>query len=425
MTKKRWFMKMFILVDLSIFLLCAYGVSRVMQLSDRVLFMSAFVFIVLLWHNGLYKDKRNLFDDSDFMSLSRSAILSFLTVAGFLIIFQLPYLQPVSALFISSVPLLTAGRLAGNRFLRAMRCKGRDVRKTIYFGEPDPELLSKLSTPCLGYDLILVTTDKKALRKRLADAHTIFLNMESVDEELLHMMVYSDANWKIISSILNLVIDPVAFDEFRDYPIINIKNRDTWRRYTFLKRAMDIILSAGALAILSPVLILVAIAVKLTSRGPVMFRQERIGKDLKPFMLYKFRTMVEGADRMKDDSRNEVEGIYKLADDPRTTALGRILRRSCLDELPQLFNILKGEMSIVGPRPHLERELRNFNGWRKARFSVKPGLTGLWQVNGRHELNFDKAMLYDIYYIKHASFLLDLSIIFKTLPAIIMTRGRY
>ena len=105
--------------------------------------------------------------------------------------------------------------------------------------------------------------------------------------------------------------------------------------------------------------------------------------------------------------------------------MGKILRRSCIDELPQLINIFLGEMSVVGPRPHLDEELSNFNGWRRVRFNIKPGLTGLWQVNGRHELNFDKAVLYDIYYVKHMSLFLDISIILKTIPSIIMTKGRY
>jgi len=114
-----------------------------------------------------------------------------------------------------------------------------------------------------------------------------------------------------------------------------------------------------------------------------------------------------------------------MKDDPRITRLGKFLRRTCIDELPQLINIFKGDMSLVGPRPHLQSELKNFSGWRMARFKVKPGLTGLWQVNGRHELNFDKAVLYDIYYVKRMSLFLDMQIIVKTIPAIVMTSGKY
>ena len=137
--------------------------------------------------------------------------------------------------------------------------------------------------------------------------------------------------------------------------------------------------------------------------------------------------MVNDAEKqkLKLNGRNEVKGLFKMKDDPRVTKLGKFLRRSCIDELPQLINVLKGEMSIVGPRPHLQKELNNFKGWRMERFKVKPGLTGMWQVNGRHELNFDKAILYDIYYIKHMSPILDVSIILRTIPAILMNRGRF
>jgi lipopolysaccharide/colanic/teichoic acid biosynthesis glycosyltransferase len=137
--------------------------------------------------------------------------------------------------------------------------------------------------------------------------------------------------------------------------------------------------------------------------------------------------MRVGADDQKAKliAKNEVKGLFKLKDDPRVTQFGKLLRRTGIDELPQLINIFRGEMAVVGPRPHLRIELDNFKGWRRARFKVKPGLTGMWQVNGRHELNFDKAVLYDVYYTKHMSFFTDVSIILKTVPAIIMNKGRF
>jgi len=250
---------------------------------------------------------------------------------------------------------------------------------------------------------------------------TVFITKE-IDEELLDLIIQNDQiNWKIISPTFNLVIDPVAFDEFKDYPIINVTSNRIGNISLIIKRVGDIILSGMALLMLSPLLLTIAAIIK----HHVLFKHERLGKDLKPFMLYKFRTMDVGSDKKKQDMKNEVQGLFKLKHDPRTTKIGRFLRRTCIDELPQLINIFKGEMSIVGPRPHLQIELHNFKGWRRARFNVKPGLTGMWQVNGRHELNFDKAVLYDIYYIKHMSLLLDISIILKTIPAIVMSRGRY
>jgi lipopolysaccharide/colanic/teichoic acid biosynthesis glycosyltransferase len=221
------------------------------------------------------------------------------------------------------------------------------------------------------------------------------------------------------------MIDPVSFDEFKDYAILNITHAHIEFRYRLWKRIMDFSLSSLSLIVLSPFFFITAVIIKLGSKGPVFYKQERLGRDFKPFMLYKFRTMIQGADKQKDKLKNEVKGLFKMKEDPRVTKIGKFLRRTCLDELPQLINVWKGEMSLVGPRPHLQKELHNFKGWRMTRFKVKPGLTGMWQVNGRHELNFDKAILYDLYYIRHMSLVTDLSILMRTIPAIIMSRGRY
>jgi exopolysaccharide biosynthesis polyprenyl glycosylphosphotransferase len=241
------------------------------------------------------------------------------------------------------------------------------------------------------------------------------------------MIEHDNIQWKIVPSLFNLVIDPVTFDEFKDYPIINVSPSKKNKSHFLIKRIMDISLSGIALLMLSPLFFFVALMIQLTMPGPVFFRQERLGKDLKPFRLFKFRSMVVDADKMKDnlENKNEVKGLFKMKDDPRITPFGKFLRRSCIDELPQIINIFIGDMSIVGPRPHLQRELGNFEGWRRARFKVKPGLTGMWQVNGRHELNFDKAVLYDIYYIRHQSIIIDIGIILKTIPSILMSRGRF
>jgi exopolysaccharide biosynthesis polyprenyl glycosylphosphotransferase len=318
------------------------------------------------------------------------------------------------------------GRVTLNKLVYLARMKGFDVKKTIFFGDENNELLEKLKDRYLGYNVIAVTKNLEVLKKYLNQTQIVFINMESIDDEMLELiMKHEHINWKIISSVLNLVIEPVVFDEFKDYPIINITNKDNITNYSALKRVIDIILSGLALVLLSPILLIVALLIKLTMPGPILYKNERLGKNLRPFILYKFRTMKINADKEKNKLKNEVNGLFKMKDDPRITPFGKILRRTCIDELPQLINIFIGDMSLVGPRPHLQEELPNFSGWRMARFKVKPGLTGLWQVNGRHELNFDKAVLYDIYYVKHMSLLLDISIILKTIPSIIMTKGRY
>jgi exopolysaccharide biosynthesis polyprenyl glycosylphosphotransferase len=337
-----------------------------------------------------------------------------------------PLIAATLIILVLSITFTTVFRLLLSKIIVFAREKGYDVKKTIFFGDEKDELIDKLKDKHLGYNLIKITKDRNVLKKYLHKVNIVFIKMESIDDEMLELMTKNDQiNWKIISSILNLVIDPVAFDEFKDYPIINISNKESTNGYKVVKRATDILFSGITIIALSPLFLIIALLIKITMPGPLFYNHPRIGKNLKPFKLYKLRTMKIGADKEKSKLKNEVNGLFKMKNDPRITPLGKILRRSCIDELPQLLNIFLGDMSIVGPRPHLKEELPNFQGWRMARFNVKPGLTGMWQVNGRHELNFDKAVLYDIYYVKHMSLVLDLTIILKTIPAIIMNKGRF
>ncbi len=199
-----------------------------------------------------------------------------------------------------------------------------------------------------------------------------------------------------------------------------------WQRVA--KRIMDIVGSLILIILLSPLFLLIALAIKLTSKGPVFFLQERIGKNGRKFKMIKFRSMYPDAEkRLKDYlDKNEAKGpIFKMKHDPRVTPVGRILRRFSLDELPQLFNVLMGQMSLVGPRPPLEREVKQYEKWQLRRIDVTPGMTGLWQISGRSDLPFEKMVELDIYYIEHWSLWLDIKILLKTIPAVISGRGAY
>ena len=194
------------------------------------------------------------------------------------------------------------------------------------------------------------------------------------------------------------------------------------------KRACDVAISVAGLLLLAPLLAGVALAIKLTSPGPVIFRQERIGLRGRPFTLLKFRTMVAGADLMLDQLRdqNEADGpLFKLHRDPRVTRVGRILRRYSIDELPQLINVLKGEMSLVGPRPPLASEVALYEEWQLDRLEVRPGITGLWQVSGRSELPFEEYVHLDLFYVENWSIAYDLFILSKTIPILVTSRGAY
>jgi lipopolysaccharide/colanic/teichoic acid biosynthesis glycosyltransferase len=196
----------------------------------------------------------------------------------------------------------------------------------------------------------------------------------------------------------------------------------------FLKRTFDLVGSSLLLALLSPVLAAAAIAVRISSRGPVVYRSMRPGIGGVPFACLKFRTMYRDADQLQADleSLNEASGaLFKMRRDPRLTPVGRFLRRYSIDELPQLYNVLRGQMSLVGPRPLPERDFQHLEEWHKKRYLVTPGITGLWQVSGRSELDFDDLVRLDFLYLERWSVFLDLSILVKTVPAVFSRRGAF
>ncbi|EOG8708302.1 sugar transferase [Bacillus cereus] len=196
------------------------------------------------------------------------------------------------------------------------------------------------------------------------------------------------------------------------------ENINQKRSYIFMKRLIDIIGSFCGIIILLPVFIIVAICIKLEDpKGPVFFKQIRVGKDEKDFGMYKFRSMVTDAEEKLQDllQHNEVSGaMFKMKDDPRVTKIGKFIRKTSIDELPQLINVLKGEMSLVGPRPPLLREVKTYTAYDKQRLKVIPGCTGLWQVSGRSNIGFKEMVELDLYYIQYRSILFDIKIILKT-----------
>ena len=197
-----------------------------------------------------------------------------------------------------------------------------------------------------------------------------------------------------------------------------LKERMQHRKiYEFIKRVADIVCSLIALLALMPILVVVAMLVKIESKGPIIFSQKRVGKYGKLFKMYKFRSMVINAEQIKKQlaNKNERTGpMFKIKNDPRITNVGRFIRKTSIDELPQLVNILKGEMSIVGPRPSLPDEVKGFHEWMLKRLNVKPGLTCYWQVAGRNDIEFEEWMKLDVKYVKERNIIIDVKLIFKT-----------
>jgi exopolysaccharide biosynthesis polyprenyl glycosylphosphotransferase len=210
--------------------------------------------------------------------------------------------------------------------------------------------------------------------------------------------------------------------------VIEFQGARQSRLYAAMKRLTDIIVALLLLALFLPIIPVVAILIQLDSPGPILFKQRRVGKNGKIFNFYKFRSMVSGAENVIGSLRplSGVDGpVFKIRNDPRITRVGRFLRRSSLDELPQLINVLAGDMSIVGPRPNLPSEVSQYVPWQKRRLDVTPGITCFWQIAGRSHIGFQEWMRLDLEYVRKRSYVTDLKIMLKTVPAVIARKGAY
>jgi len=233
---------------------------------------------------------------------------------------------------------------------------------------------------------------------------------------------------RIVPDLFQMTLSRMAITEMSGIPLIGVKQVRISPFIRLVKRGIDVVFSLLVLVFTAPLIALITLTIKLDSPGPVLFRQDRVGKGGKPFTLYKFRSMMIGADEQKQLLRdlNEANGpIFKIKDDPRITRVGRLLRRFSLDELPQFYNVLRGDMSIIGPRPPLPEEVAQYQPWHMRRLEIAPGITGLWQVSGRSELPFDEMALLDIYYVEQWSPALDFKILLRTIPTILFGDGAY
>ena len=233
---------------------------------------------------------------------------------------------------------------------------------------------------------------------------------------------------RIVPDLFQLSLSSVDVDDLGGIPLIGMRQPSLRGANALVKRVFDLALGVPLALIVLPLAALIALAIKIDSPGPVMFKQTRVGLHGQHFSCYKFRSMRRTAEEEVEQLRdlNEASGpLFKIRDDPRRTRVGRFLRRISLDELPQLLNVLRGEMSLVGPRPPLPSEVEKYQHWHKQRLLARPGLSGLWQVSGRSDLTFDEMVLLDIYYIENWSLLLDLKILLRTVPKALSGDGAY
>ncbi len=279
------------------------------------------------------------------------------------------------------------------------------------------------------YPLIPLDIVPKVLNDHVIDEVIFAVSKEALArlEEIFLLCEEDGIKTRVMLSFFPHVTSKIYLEALKGLPLLTFSTTPENDYLLFIKSTIDLLLASLLIVALFPLLLLVTLLIKLTSRGPAIFRQVRCGLGGRKFDLFKFRSMISNAEEVRDDLQhlNEMTGpVFKLSKDPRCTPLGRLLRKFSLDELPQLINILKGDMSFVGPRPPLPEEVDRYERWQRRRLRMKPGLTCLWQVQGRNEIDFEEWMRLDLEYIDNWSLFLDLKIILQTIPIVLLGRGR-
>ena len=342
-----------------------------------------------------------------------------------------------------------------NRFILAqIRRKGIGIRRILLIGAGEMSrtiMRTLLAEPSLGYQVVgYLDDDPQKGEGRLGpftglgplDNLPQVLVENQVDEVIvtlpwqyhrrimgiLRQCQVAEVKARVVPDVLQLSLDLVDIEVLNGIPLLSVKPSTIAGPKFAIKRAIDLSLGVLGLIVVLPLMGILALAIKLDSSGPVLFVQTRVGRGGKLFNAYKFRSMIVGAERLKPqlEQLNEADGpLFKIKDDPRLTRMGKFLRRTSLDELPQIFNVLKGEMSLVGPRPALPEEVAAYQPWHRKRLEALPGMTGLWQVSGRSNLGFDEMVMLDIYYVENWSPGLDISILIRTIPKVLVGEGAY
>jgi len=328
---------------------------------------------------------------------------------------------------VDRVLIVGAGEI-GRTIMRAVVARPEMGYQIVGFLDDDPIK----SETCIGRYPALGRTDRLAemIDTHQVDEVIIALPWASHQKivQIMSQCLRAKVRARIAPDLFRMALSSVAVENLDGLPLLGISEPPLRDWQILFKRSIDLVASALALVLLSPVLLVICVAIKLDSPGSPIFKQTRVGRGGGRFTCYKFRSMYTDAESKVQGLRemNEASGpIFKMRQDPRRTKVGRILRRTSLDELPQLWNVLKGEMSIVGPRPALPSEVEQYQPWHLRRLDVSPGITGLWQVSGRSDLTFDEMVLLDIYYIENWSPFLDLRILTKTVPTAVVGRGAY
>jgi exopolysaccharide biosynthesis polyprenyl glycosylphosphotransferase len=297
-------------------------------------------------------------------------------------------------------------------------------------GFVDPDSGNEHPEKLGGYGVFPLNSVAGILHKQVVDEIIFAVNMQELArlEPVIRHCADVGMKTRVQLEFLPAAYTRIYLEKFREVQLLSLSSAPDSELHLFFKRVFDIALSAVSLAVLSPLLAGIAAMIRITSPGPVLFQQTRCGLGGRRFTLYKFRSMINNAEQLRAELHqlNELDGpVFKMSDDPRITPVGRWLRRFSLDELPQLWNILRGEMSFVGPRPAVPEEVEQYQDWQRRRLRMRPGLTCTWVLEGRNHLDFDRWMQLDLTYIDNWSLWLDVKIFLLTIPIVLSGRGAY
>jgi exopolysaccharide biosynthesis polyprenyl glycosylphosphotransferase len=409
------------------------------------------VWVVLLWFRGLYRLRARWSIWSEADAIVRTTVILAVATISILFLIKLPDVSRLflAYLFVGQAVAAIAFRGLIRTFLDGVRRRGRNTRHVLVIGtdEGAQGFAAQIADhPELGLRIEGFLGEQKELASRwryLGEIELLpdILHDRVIDEVIIGLPL---TEWNGLESVLALCESEGKIVRFRiptpalsiahghveeldGTPIVSLSTGPTMTWALAVKRFLDVGLAALGVLALSPLLIGIAIAIRLSDGGSPLFRQERVGLHGRRFELLKFRSMVPDAEALLAslEDKNEISGAaFKMTSDPRITKLGRFLRRSSLDELPQLINVLRGEMSLVGPRPPLPSEVAAYDAWHRRRLSMKPGITGLWQVEGRWDPEFDGWVRKDLEYIDGWSPWLDIKILVRTIPAVLREEGR-
>lgn len=430
-------------------------------LSSLITFLDliALTASVFTWHIifrliGLYQTKRFGRRIEECIDILKATSLGTCVIGSIAALFYTELLQSyfIVEFWLSAVVLTLLTRMTMRLILRAVRYKDRNLRHIVIVGtnerafrfaekirehkEMGYSVLGFVDRECMvDSERIDLISDfdrfPEILDRHVVDEVIVALPLHSFYREIRAVLTLCEEQGIKVRFIMEMLFDLARTKTNIEYmdgaPFLTLYMGPHDGFLLRIKRIIDITISTLALIVLMPLFVVIGILIKIDSRGPIFFVQERVGYNKRRFPFYKFRTMTSDAEKrqVEIEHLNEANGpVFKIRDDPRVTKIGKILRKTSMDELPQLFNVVKGEMSLVGPRPLPLRDYERFEeNWQKRRFSVRPGITCLWQIQGRSELSFEKWIELDMEYIDRWSLLLDFKILIKTIPAVVRGAG--